>query len=840
MLCFSPRPPRWILALALALLASAPARSDEPPIRSALGIPLGAKSPKETLSGALPHPGLITVWRKADKLWLEIPRASLGRPLMLSLAVLSGLPERGLYGSHMSKGWMVKFHQTEQRLVQLRAMSLPARFDGSSSLAIEQSRPESLLSSAPAAAEDERSVLVDASALLSADLPGWAQRLEQAYGAAFAFDAKNSELSLAQNRADQTSLTLTAHYQAAKLGPRQPDLPHPHSALSSFGLAFYALPERAAPTRSSDPRVGYFETRYDDLSEINPLVSRKSLIQRWRLRKKDPAAAMSEPVEPIVFWMSPNVPSPYRQAVAEGVLMWNQAFERLGYRNAIEVKASPPDRPSHGRGAHIAWFSGNDASIAMGPSRSDPRTGEILEARVQLTDLFPRSAHSARFDAPGPSGAPEPDACLALSEAPGRLESALASWPQANEAQARGLAMDYLRHIAAHEAGHALGLRHNFKASASYPLKELDLAGARLSSSVMDYLPFNLPASADSGAPAVMRGLGAYDLWAIEYGYGDPAAGESEAAFQERIAHQSSGSAELAYATDEDASGSQSVDPDAALFDLSNDPLGFHQRQFDRLEALIASFERQNELGSLKADSARRALRRAIGEAAQAGAMAAKRVGGARLSRSALNAPQSRFEPLSAREQRQALSLIFERLFAPGFLSVSPDLLRRLPSDYAQGGGLDPSFDLAGSRLAAQRPALDALLSPALASRSLDAMSYQRRPGDSLSLAAVYEAATRSIWRELFDPSAISPARASLQREHARKLALALTQPGALPAEAKALLREQARIIAERLRQELSSKTLSARRDALQIAQLREARSALIAALDAALERQEP
>ena len=119
-------------------------------------------------------------------------------------------------------------------------------------------------------------------------------------------------------------------------------------------------------------------------AKANPRVHH---IKRWRLEKKDPAAAISEPVTPIVFWMDKNIPVKYRASVEAGILEWNKAFERIGFKNAVVARQQPDDADFDtldARHASVRWFVGADVGFAIGPSHQDPRTGEILDADIGM------------------------------------------------------------------------------------------------------------------------------------------------------------------------------------------------------------------------------------------------------------------------------------------------------------------------------------------------------------------------------------------------------------------------------------------------------------------------
>ena len=169
----------------------------------------------------------------------------------------------------------------------------------------------------------------------------------------------------------------------------------PRSFFIGFYYSFAALPTQPMRARIADDRVGHFVTTRQDFTEdLAPKIA-KHFVNRWRLEKKDPSLEISEPKQPIVFWLDKNIPEKYRKTIAEGVLEWNRAFERIGFRNALTVKQQTEKDDFDtldARHASIRWFVGADVGFARGPSQVDPRSGEILDADVSMSDVFARGA----------------------------------------------------------------------------------------------------------------------------------------------------------------------------------------------------------------------------------------------------------------------------------------------------------------------------------------------------------------------------------------------------------------------------------------------------------------
>ena len=218
---------------------------------------------------------------------------------------------------------------------------------------------------------ERKSVLVEANALFFADMPGAASRLEQAYRQSYAFDARNSSFRDVRSTPDFASLQRHRALRARardrsrrrRAGrPREPPstLPDIRSLFLGFHYTLAKLPDTPMRPRVADARIGYFGTDVWDFTTDDRRIPIVHYVNRWRLEKKDPAAALSEPKQPIVFWIDRTVPVKYRAAIRDGVLEWNKAFERIGFKDAIRVEIQPDDAKfdtSDIRHASIRWMT---------------------------------------------------------------------------------------------------------------------------------------------------------------------------------------------------------------------------------------------------------------------------------------------------------------------------------------------------------------------------------------------------------------------------------------------------------------------------------------------------
>jgi len=376
---------------------------------------------------------------------------------------------------------------------------------------------------------------------------------------------------------------------------------------------------------------------------------------------------------------------------------------------------------------------------------------------------------------------------------------------------AQQFVQDYVKEVVLHEVGHALGLRHNFRASRAYT--EAQLADAEFTrahgttGSVMEYNAVNLPRPGQSGGVPFQTTLGPYDYWAIEYAYKPLPAGikpSEERAELQRIAARSKEPL-LAFGTDEDIFFG--LDPETIQGDLGADPLAFAAKRLDIARDL---FKRQ-ETRELPPDRDYAVLRRslgfAIGDVARSVAVLVRQIGGVRTLRDYPGSGREPLLPVNAKLQREALDLMSRAVLAADGLSLTPALQRRLAPDYldrAESVGEPTDFALAQRLLDLQRALLNYLMGDGLAARVLDSATKVDRPGDAFQLAEIYQRLADDVWGELGKGGAlhqaIRPERRELQRSHVNRLVAALlrTSP-TVRADARGLLRQQARQLLARL-----------------------------------------
>ncbi len=876
-------------APASAAAASPAAVASAPLVRTTPAVPPGTPAPfADVTLDATSKTGYLTVWTKDDKTWLEIPAERLNQSFFLSASLASGLGERGFWPGLMGGRQQVVELRRVGNTVQMVARNLQVRAPDGTPLAraLGESYSESLIGVAPLAAAAHpvrKSLLVDVQALLGGDIPGTQTQLEANYRLPYAHDRSNSSVERTRTSGDGTAITVRSHFTVPKLPappvfapgappPNPAALPNPPSVVPdarslfiSYTYTLAPLPLEPMKARRADQRVGFFTEDYFDLANDNGGDGRTHLVRRWRLEKQDPAAAVSAPKQPIRVVMDRNIPEKWRPALREAILEWNKAFERAGFKNAIAVEQQAADADwSSLEGTHILavrWFAlEGPGATAVGPSQSDPRSGEILRGaaiipenwarmeRTRVRETLPAVSMNGAVN--GTMGTLGDELCSygndALEEASTGLELLqLRGEIDPSSPQAERYIAAALKDVTMHEVGHALGLRHNFRASASITAAQLRdpafTAANGVSNSVMDYNGLNISLDGEATADYVMPGLGAYDYWAIEYGYREfPAA--SEQTELARLADQSSSNPALAYSTDEDIFG---IDPLVNQRDLSDDPLAHAQRQLQIARELWTRTQARTLPAGDDLSLYRRNLQRGLSYYAATVPVVAKYVGGTYTSRALAGAQQALLVPVPAAKQRAALDLLVKEIFTTSSLRFDPKFMSRLGLDQFERFGpnraiANVDFSLSDAVLTIQRAAPDALMSDNLASRLADSESKVADARTLLSYADVQAQISGAAWSELqrgkgAKKGEIDSLRRNLQREHLRRLAGSLLRPSS---NAATDVRAVHRQVALRLEAELKTALTGGGWTAIAQAHLADSLATLSEALRAPLSKQ--
>lgn len=832
-------------APAPASSASAPART-APPAASASGLRPFA----EIVKDAKRIEGLFTLWQKDDKVWLELDPADLDKPFFLSPKARTGIGEGRFYGGLMADEVVVEFHRVHNQLQLLaRNTEFVAKADTPTGRAVQAAFSPSLLASTSVLSQphpERKSILVEANALFLNDMLGTGMALQRTYRQGYSLDTRNSAITGVRATPDVVVLETLNHYSTGSIQTPTPggfggptpsvpkSLPDARSMFLGFHYSLARLPEQPMTPRRADARVGYFTSAVMDFTDDLSRTPRQRFVNRWRLEKKDPAAALSEPVKPITFWLDRSIPEKYRAPITAGVLEWNKAFERIGFKNAIRVEVQPADADwdtlDFGR-ASIRWMTNSSPTFgAIGPSHVDPRTGEILDADIGIESLSSRNLralraqvltskahadhdHEAHAPAAGLRGratafceygeqaAEQVSYALDVLEARGDLD------PGSPEAEK--FVQEYLKDLTMHEVGHTLGLRHNFRSSRIYTDKQLSdpvfTATHGISGSVMEYAAVNIaaPGTPKDKLPAAFNGtLGPYDYWAIEYAY-KPLPADTEKEQLARIAARSA-EPQLAYGTDED--NFLGVDPESLQFDLGSDVVGFARKRVGIARDLLA----RQETRQLGADQDYSVLRRSVSFAlrdmGRAATALTRQIGGVRTLRDHAGSGRDPLTPVPVADQRAALDIL-----ATGFLSadsfrISPALQRKLAIDYQERtdavfrgeAAAATDFSLASQVIELQRGVIGQLLSDGVAARLLD--SESKAPKDALRLSELYGRLDKAVWSELGTSSDIPVLRRELQREHVNRVANMLLRPGSMSrADTRSLVRAQAQALLARI-----------------------------------------
>jgi len=791
--------------------------------------------------------GLFTLYRKRENLYLEIQPSQLGMPVLGVLSLGSGI------GSNFILGGMPMWIYTgrEDRLIEFQregdfvlVVEKNMRFLPSKDEGFEKARQLSYGNSVLAKLKIEsvhdssKALLVDFAPFVVSDVSDMGEGLRNAINKPVRFEKDRSALSTIKVFPENLEIdALLTYAPNDRSNLNLPTVSDERYIPITMHYSFSKLPDVPMTPRIADERVGYFVNAYKDFSNDRAENFWVRYVNRWRLEKKDPGAALSEPVKPIVYYIDHTVPKKYRQYVREGIERWQKAYEAAGFKNAIIAKDAPDDPnwdPEDVRYSTVRWISSSEPSFgAIGPSRVDPRTGEILDADI----LFEASIVQARLNAfrrladaktleqyvtpwladPPPVARPERLCALGmgiqdglgLATAGAMLEGKLT--PEVEEK----LVGEMLIHVVLHEVGHTLGLAHNFRSSTATPWDQLHnrdwTAKNGLQASVMDYATPNV--AMDGGPQGEYYGIhaGTYDEWAIRFGYAPSGTNDvaADAAFARRIADESAKPGHE-FSDDTDTYPADALDPRTNIWDLGNDPMKFAKERAAYVTRLLHTPDFEKKL--VGQDGTFPMLRRAVdgmlGQYAQALGIAVKQVGGQYHHRDRPGQPGQRapLQPIPAAQQRDALDFLSTRGFAVDAFAMPPDLLNRLgPERWAHWGnpngfgpaGLRLDYDFNERVLTIQNALLNGLTQPRLLARLREA---ENRSADAFRMSELFDRLTRATWGEVGGGNAAAMkaldgpgTRRELQRAYVDRMATLLVGPPApgAPDDARALARLQ-------------------------------------------------
>ena len=805
----------------------------------------------DVVKGMKSFEGLFTFYRDTTdgKTLMEITPDQLDTLFLIALTVDRTAGERGLYAAQVGGEAPIMFHQVGKNIqLVVKNTSFTAEPGTPQARTTERSFTYAILGSAKiqsAPHPERKSILIDAAEYLLEDLPGIASWLNQVYKPTnYRFDKKQSWLEDPQVFPENVLLSVLLHYNTADAKTPSVALPDARSIPILVRYELSLLKETGYTPRIADDRVGHFLTVRQDFTTDREVTPDVRFINRWHLEKSDSTSTLSPPKEPIVFWLENTIPVEYRESVKEGILMWNKAFERIGFTDAMVAKQQPDTAdwdPADTRYSTIRWFAGVGAAFAQGPSRTNPFTGQIYDADIRFAESMVRYIRRfgaefvspVSFDAEPQNGVEMLPLSALWNRSPGTLctythdlieqaafaAGVLEARGELSPAMEEKLIRQFVVEVTAHEVGHTLGLRHNFRASTMLSVDEIDDVSVTSrrgqSGSIMDYNPYVVAPSGKEQGDFVPTTLGPYDYWAIEYAY-KPIEGDEKAELAE-IASRAP-QADLTYATDEDALGTyspSSIDPLANQFDQTSDPLAYFQRQIGIVRELWANTETRLAREGEGYQVMRRAVSSGIGQYYRALLTSSKFVGGIYHHRHHVGDPDGLppYTPVPAEKQREALEFLREHAFSEKAFELPASLHNRLAIDRLQGLNWQAMFSITrldypwhNTVLNLQRAVLGRLHHPTTLARIQDNELRFSKDEKAFTMYEMFRTLNGSIWSELDRGTVrIYSLRRNLQREYVKQLIrlvlrpaspISLSQPrAALPPEdattfARAMLEE--------------------------------------------------
>ena len=519
-----------------------------------------------------------------------------------------------------------------------------------------------------------------------------------------------------------------------------------------------AMPDNNYIPRRDDPRIGYFMEEINDQTSMSA-TPYKDVIHRWNLKKKDTSAAISEPVEPIVWWVENTTPLEYRQTIIDAGLKWNAAFEKAGFKNAIQMKIMPDTATWDPADIHynvIRWVASVKPSYgAIGPSFVNPKTGQILGADITVEwytgsfspiydELFNKAAINNESNAI--------NYCSLGNELKSQLATGLTflETSGASTEDLKEVHKQFLTYLILHEMGHTLGLNHNMRASQMLSPAEINNKTIThkigLTGSVMDYPAINISSDRSKQGDYYTTLAGPYDVWAIQYGYTEFNKDEQEGL--NKILLRST-EPYLAFGNDGDdmRTPGKAMDPRVNINDLTNDAIAYAEDRFklvnNTMSKLLVKYSKQNQsYAELRARYGNLNTQRLNMISA-----VSRYIGGVYEDRSfpEQKSATKPFTPTPLATQKKAMEVLAKYVFAPNAYDADAQLYAYLQPQ-RRGYNQSPNGDDYKITTLILSNQLTGALNHILNSSTLQRITNSRLYGNTYSVADVLNDLTKAIF----------------------------------------------------------------------------------------------
>jgi Met-zincin/Domain of unknown function (DUF5117) len=805
--------------------------------------------------------GLFTAFIKRDNVFLDLKPDQFDKDFLLVTQLSQGLGDFGLDGGTDLRSDLIRFHRAPTK-IELWIVNpyLTATPGTPMARTVAYSFNGSLAYAFPIASVKDSTdeVLVDLTPFLVSD---WAD-----VGGFFSFVVEALHLHGGVSLDKERSA-----FQSMRMFPTnlEADARVTFTASRSLGIAtvpdyrylpltvhysLLQLPSEPMRPRYADDRVGYFISAQMNFSRDTAPSFFVRYIDRWRLEKKDPTAAVSDPVKPIIYYLDRTIPLEWRPYVRAGMLEWNKAFAEAGFSNAIQVLDAPDDTlwsAEDARYSTVRWMANFGQTYAIGPSDVDPRTGEILNADILVAASWIQAWQGEYREYSGPQALTRevfaedsllrafPDGraqrlcryAAGLTRYGTMLRATLAA--QGRIPPGGPVPKEYIgqaiKELVMHEFGHTLGLRHNFRGTSAIPAAKLGdrsyTATHGTSASVMDYNPPAIALDRSRQGDYYSTTIGTYDHWAIRYGYasmgGDTP--DAERPGLARVAAQAA-DPDHVYASDEDAGfAGFGLDPNVTRYDQTDDPLAWAKDQVTLVNRLFDSLETRLVAPGEGYPRLRSGFIDLLFQRWYATLVTTKYLSGVYTARDHRGDPNGRlpFTPVPAAKQREALAFITSAGLGEHAYRFRPALLNRLAPSRWWTWGENPfsegriDFPLHDWALSFQGTLVDLLLDPNVLSRIRD-NELRAAPGTPVvTIPDVFGAMTGAIWAEAGmgggAPRNTNSIRRDLQRLYLNELIHMVVSPTTgVPADARTIARVTLTTLGTRLTHALGAGGLDA------------------------------